>query len=172
MQYYVSYEDENISLEIIDDPDGHTRVRLPDGQELAVDFDLLQDPNFFSLLVNHESHEIYVETGESRGDYAVTLDGQRYSVRVETERQHRLAALAPRTNLHTGEITVKAPMPGLVSIVAVTPGQEVEQGQRLVVLEAMKMENELKAPRSGTVKAVNVQPGQTVEQNRALVVLE
>ena len=102
----------------------------------------------------------------------MTLDGRVYTIGVETERQHRLNSLAPRQNLHTGEVQVKAPMPGLVSIVAVEVGQTVEQGQRIAILEAMKMENELRAPRAGTVKALNVQPGQTVEQNKVLAVIE
>ena len=172
MFYYVTTEEETLRIEVIDDPDGHTHVRLPDGREMKVDFKLLLGDDFFSMLIDNQSHEVYVEQGESRGDYRVALDDQMYDLKVETERQHRLAALAPRSNLQTGEFTVKAPMPGLVSIVSVEVGQTVEQGQRLVVLEAMKMENELRAPRAGTVKALNVQAGQTVEQNRALVVLE
>lgn len=172
MFYYITNEEETLKIEVIDDPDGHTRVRLPDGRELKVDFDLLLGSDYFSMLVDNQSHEVYIEEGDSRGEYQVGLDGQLYPFKVETERQHRLATLAPRQNLQTGEITVKAPMPGLVTIVAVEVGQEVAQNQRLVVLEAMKMENELRAPRAGKVKSLNVQAGQTVEQNRALVILE
>ncbi len=172
MFYYTTQGDESLRIEIVDDPAGRTHVTLPDGTELAVDFELVQGDDFFSLLVDSQSHEVYIEKAEKPGDFNITLDGQAYPVKVETERQHRLAALAPRANLQTGEFSVKAPMPGLVTIVSVEVGQVVEQGQRLVVLEAMKMENELRAPRGGTVKALNVQPGQTVEQNRALIVLE
>ncbi len=172
MFYYTSCDDEQLKIEVIDDPDGHTRVILPDGREMRVDLQAALGENFFSLLVDKESHEVYREKGEEAGDYNLTLDGQTYQVRVATERQHRFATLAPNAHAQSGEVTVKAPMPGLVSIVSVEIGQEVAQGQRLIVLEAMKMENELRAPKAGKIKAINVSAGQTVEQNRALVVLE
>ena len=67
---------------------------------------------------------------------------------------------------------LKAPMPGLVVKVLCEPGQQVEAGQALVVLQAMKMENELSLPRGGTVSQVSAEPGQTVEQGTVLVVVE
>jgi biotin carboxyl carrier protein len=63
-------------------------------------------------------------------------------------------------------------MPGLVVKVLCEPGQQVEAGQALVVLQAMKMENELSLARAGTVKEVPAQPGQTVDQGAILVVVE
>ncbi len=172
MFYYTEISDGTFKVEIYDDPTGATHIRMPDGRERLVDFDVALGEDLFSLLIDNQSHEVHLEPGETRGDYEVTLDGQIYQVKVQTERQHRLASLAPRQNLHTGEIQVKAPMPGLVTIIAVEIGQTVEQGQRIAVLEAMKMENELRAPKAGTIKAVNVQAGQTVEQNKVLVILE
>jgi len=68
--------------------------------------------------------------------------------------------------------TIRAPMPGLVVRVAVEPGQQVDAGAGLVVVEAMKMENELRAPGAGVVAAVHVAPGQVVERGAALVTLE
>jgi biotin carboxyl carrier protein len=172
MIYYITVEGETLKLEVVDDPEGHTFIRLPDGREITVDFDLLLGSDYFSLLADNESHEIYIAPGEVRTNYHVTVDGQIYEMKVETERQHRLSALVPRDNLHAGELPVKAPMPGLVTTIAVEVGQTVTQGQRLIVLEAMKMENELKAPKAGMVKVIYVEAGQTVEQNRPLLVLE
>jgi biotin carboxyl carrier protein len=172
MLYYSQINGDSLKVEIVTDPEGATHVKLPDGREMQVDFQPALGEDLFSVLVDSQSHQVHIEPGEYRGEYEVTLDGQVYLVNVETERQHRLNSLAPRTNLQTGEISVKAPMPGLVSIVAVEVGQVVEQGQRIVILEAMKMENELRAPKAGTIKAVNVQPGQTVEQNKVLAVIE
>lgn len=123
-------------------------------------------------MVEGKSHEVFFEKGEEPDQYQVGLAGSIHTVQIQTERQHRLSTLAPRTNLATGEVSVKAPMPGLVTIVRVQAGDTVNQGDRLVVLEAMKMENELRAPRAGIVKAVNISAGQTVEQNKVLVVLE
>ena len=172
MLYYTQSENSELKIEVLDEPDGTTRVRLPDGRELLVDFQSALGDDLFSLLIEGHSHNVHIERGEGANQYDITLDGQVYGVGVETARQHRLAALAPRTNAHTGLVQIKAPMPGLVTIVAVEVGQTVESGQRVAVLEAMKMENELRSPRSGTVKSVNVQPGQTVEQHRVLAVIE
>jgi biotin carboxyl carrier protein len=65
---------------------------------------------------------------------------------------------------------VKAPMPGMVLRVEVVPGQEVQEGDPLLVLEAMKMENNLKSPASGTIKSVHVEAGKAVEKGAVLVV--
>jgi biotin carboxyl carrier protein len=172
MLYYSQVNGDSLKVEITADPEGATHVKLPDGREMQVDFQPALGEDLFSVLVDNRSHQVHIEPGETRGEYEVTLDGQVYLVNVETERQHRLNSLAPRQNLQSGEMPLKAPMPGLVSIVAVEVGQTVEQGQRIVILEAMKMENELRAPKAGTVKAVNVQAGQTVEQNKVLAVIE
>ncbi len=171
MQYYTETAGSQVKIELVENAEGVTLVRLPDGRELPVDFLPALGEDLFSLLIDRQSHEAHIEPVDG-SSYEVTLDGQVYVVSVQTERQHRLAALVPHSSQTSGVVQVKAPMPGLVTIVAVEAGQTVEQGQRLAVLEAMKMENELRAPRSGTVKSVNVQPGQTVEQNKVLVVLE
>ena len=70
-----------------------------------------------------------------------------------------------------GEIAINAPMPGLIVSIPVEEGQAVKSGQTVVVLESMKMENELKAPRDGTVSSLKVAPRQAVEQNQVLLIL-
>jgi len=171
MIYYAKTANTELKLEVVTSAEGQTTLKLPDGQELKADFDPVLGQNFFSLLLDNQSHEVYVKRGEN-SEYIITLNGYIYTVEVESERQHRFASLTHSGRADTGEVNVKAPMPGLVTIVGVQPGDEVEQGQRLLVLEAMKMENELRAPRAGKVKAVNVQKGQTVEQNKVLLVIE
>ncbi|RIK39109.1 MAG: hypothetical protein DCC55_19095 [Chloroflexi bacterium] len=71
-----------------------------------------------------------------------------------------------------GELPIKAPISGLIVKVLVEPGDTVEDGQPLVILEAMKMENEIRSLRSGVVKSVTIAAGKRVEQNEVLVVLE
>lgn len=170
MIYYTKSDNENLKLEIKDDPDGRLLVRLPDGRELVADLVPVLGGDFYSLLIDNRSYEVHIE--QNPEGYSLTLDGSVYQVQVQTERAHRFAALTPHANNQTGEMVVKAPMPGLVSVVAVEVGQAVEQGQRLLILEAMKMENEIRAPRAGVVKTISIQSGQTVEQNRPLVVIE
>ena len=71
----------------------------------------------------------------------------------------------------SGDSAVKAPIPGLVIKVLVTQGDQVQVGQPLIILEAMKMENELRAPRDGVVATVKVKPGNSVNQGETLVTL-
>ena len=70
-----------------------------------------------------------------------------------------------------GELPIRAPMPGLIVDVRVEVGEIVDAGQTLIILESMKMENELKAPRAGMVHAINAHPGDNVEQNKTLVTI-
>ena len=88
---------------------------------------------------------------------------------VEDEREKALAGSVKAA--HTGEARVYAPMPGLVLGVPVEMGASVTLGQTVVVLEAMKMENDLAAPRAGTIKEIKVSKGQTVNQGDVLVVI-
>ena len=89
----------------------------------------------------------------------------RYDVQV---RDKEVGSVRPTS----GDGRVKAPIPGLVTRVHVEPGQLVEVGQPLLVLEAMKMENEIRAPRGGTVRQLSVKPGQTVTLNEPLIEIE
>ncbi|MCB0022198.1 MAG: acetyl-CoA carboxylase biotin carboxyl carrier protein subunit [Caldilinea sp.] len=75
-------------------------------------------------------------------------------------------------SLPAGELAVVAPIPGLVVKVLAAAGDAIEEGQPLVILEAMKMENEIRSMRPGVIKSVEVAPGQRVEQNAVLIVLE
>ena len=98
--------------------------------------------------------------------------GERCEVDVVDDRTRQIQALTAGRTPVAGGNTVKAPMPGLVIRIAVERGQRVEAGAGLVVVEAMKMENELRAPRPGVVTAVHVAIGQPVEKGTALVTVE
>lgn len=172
MFYYTEFEGNLLQVEIIQNPTGATYVRMPDGREMQVDYATVLGEELITLLVDNQSHEVHVEPINAEHQYEVSLDGQMYQVKVLNERQYRLATLAPRQNLQTGEAFIKAPMPGLVTTVNVEVGQEVEKGQCVIVLEAMKMQNELRAPHAGTIKVIHVHSGQTVEQNKVLAVIE
>ena len=124
--------------------------------------------NFYSLLVDQQSHEVFLEEREDA--YAVVLHGRLYEVAVESEQARRAQAVRP-AQVAGGRTVVKSPMPGLVVSLAVTEGQIVTEGQRLAVLEAMKMENEIRAPRAGTVQRVDVAVGDSVMQGQALLTL-
>jgi len=105
----------------------------------------------------------------------VVVDGWRFDVEVEPERRARLrerAARAGAATAHHGHFEVRAVIPGRIVSVAVNPGDEVSAGDRLAVVEAMKMQNEIRAPRAGRVSRVAVGAGQNVELRDVLVELE
>ena len=110
--------------------------------------------------------------GETRGRYTLWLDGFRYEVEALDERTHAIRELSSATAGPAGPAPLKAPMPGLVVRVNVAVGDTVAAGQGLVVIEAMKMENELRAQAAGRVKSVLVTPGTAVEKGTILIELE
>ena len=111
-------------------------------------------------------------TARQEEQLAVAFDGVSIDVTVDDERRTRLASFGGGAARHSGREVVKAPMPGLVVRVNVSVGQPVAAGESVVVLQAMKMENELGSPRDGTIAAVAVEPGQAVEQGQPPVELE
>lgn len=140
-----------------------------DGERFEVDLQHITDGTVYSMLIEGRSHEVYTTLEE--GAWRILLDGERYEVVVEDERTRRLKALqGPDTKL-VGDVQIKAPMPGLVVKVPVEAGQVVAANQPLIILEAMKMENELRAPRTGIVKEVRVTPHQPVELHQVLLIL-
>jgi biotin carboxyl carrier protein len=116
------------------------------------------------------SYQLYVQQVEY--GFRVGLGRNRFDLEVLTEREWRLQKVAPRQSAHTGALVVPAPMPGLVKAVHVAVGDPVASGQRLLVLEAMKMENDIVSPRDGTIAAINVQPGSVVEGGKPLISIE
>lgn len=164
MKYSTSVGDKTFIIDV--NREGQVTV---DGEIVPVDFLSLDQTNAFSLLLNNHSYEMLVS--EQDDDYHVLALGHLFTVHVEDERARRLAQASRGFVPGSGEIQVKAPMPGLVVSIPVADGQIVKRGDVLVVLESMKMENELKAPRDGTVSSVRVQPRQSVEQNQTLITI-
>ena len=105
-------------------------------------------------------------------DWVVTLRGRRIPVTVRSWRERILAEAETEAAAHSGPIAVKATLPGLIVAVAVSVGDEVAEGDALLTIEAMKMQNEVRAPRAGRIIEVSVQPGQTVPTGAPLLRLE
>lgn len=129
----------------------------------------------YSLLLAGTSYDIFARpiTKPDEKDsqtYEISVAGQRFEVKVEDERTKLLAGLV-KTGAGTAEAAVHAPMPGLVIGISVEQGATVSAGQTVVVLEAMKMENDLSSPIAGAVKEIRVSKGQTVDQGEVLVVV-
>ena len=122
----------------------------------------------WSLLIGDAS--TVADVTEEDGSYVVHVEGEAYTIRVEEESRFIIRTRGGAAG--AGGQVLKAPMPGRVVLVEVTVGQTVRPGDGLVILEAMKMENEFKAAVSGTVKEIRAQNGQTVNPGDVLVVIE
>lgn len=140
-------------------------VELEDSKH-SIDFVRLS-PFSYSVLEEGASH--YLIITEHGGRYKVVLDQQTYEIEIADERTLFLRELgmSPADADTRGEI--RAPIPGLITSVFVEPGRKIRKGDKVAILEAMKMENEILSLASGTVQSVAVSPGQSVEKDALLV---
>ena len=138
------------------------------GRQLDYEFIPLGN-NRYSLLMDNVSHHLHIV--EKDGRYHVHLDGAYFSIRVEDERMRALRELVAHSAATGGTQTVVAPIPGLISRILVTPGQKIAAGEPLIILEAMKMENEIRAENSGIIKEILVDTGRPVEKDLPLLVI-
>lgn len=162
MKYIATVADQAFEIEI----NAEDRITV-NGQPLSIDFRSVSGQPVYSLLLNGRSYEACVQPTDA--GLEVLLHGHLHVVQVEDERQHRLRHAPAGQTLRSGEIILRSPMPGLIVAVAVVDGQTVAQGQDLVVLESMKMQNALKAPRDGVVGHVRVRVGDRIEQDQVLL---
>jgi acetyl/propionyl-CoA carboxylase alpha subunit len=162
MKYVSTINETEYLIEIVDE---HNII--VNGKPLKVDFNSVSGQPVYSLLVDGNSFEGFVYSGET--ELEVLLMGRQFPVIVEDEREKRLRAAAGGKVSDSGEYHMKAPMPGMVVSIPVEEGQKIEQGQVLVILESMKMQNELKSPRAGTVGRIRIKPGESVEQRQTLL---
>jgi biotin carboxyl carrier protein len=129
----------------------------------------------YSLILKGKTYEVFARritrADQKNGQtYEISIGGQRFEVKAEDERTKLLAGLIKGGD-HSGEATIHAPMPGLVVGVLMEAGAEVKMGQPVIVLEAMKMENDLASPINGKIKEILVNKGQTVDLGDVLVVI-
>jgi acetyl/propionyl-CoA carboxylase alpha subunit len=162
MKYVTTIDSREYIVDVIDDH----RVSV-DGVTYQVDFMPVGDQQVYSLVVDGHSIDAHVHPDED--SWQVLFHGERFTVLVEDEREKRLrAALAGRVAEHE-DFYLKAPMPGMVVAVPVHEGQVIEKDAVLVVLESMKMQNELRSPRDGKVTRLRVNVGDRVEQKETML---
>jgi biotin carboxyl carrier protein len=164
MKYSTTIGEKTYSIEI--NRDGEVTI---DGQPYPIDLRAI-DEFTYSLLLDNTSYEALVDM-DSDEEVNVLLRGRLYAAQVMDERATRLAKASGGVAASTGEITMKSPMPGLIVAIQINEGDAVKKGQTLIVLESMKMENELKAPRDGTIGSIKVKVRQSVDQHQALLVV-
>ena len=167
MAFVAKLGEQTYTVEIEETGKGLYRVSV-DGNEFFVDGKKTGRTNY-SLIVDNRSFEIEVDNAED--EYRVLVDGRNYHVNLVDERRVRVGGAQSDLQLE-GRQRVSVPMPGKVIEVLVSEGESVEKGQGLVIVEAMKMENEVRSPITGEVKEIKVKPGDAVEGGAVLLVIE
>lgn len=162
MKYVTTVDGKEFTVEIVDEKHIRINERL-----LDVDFESISGQPVYSLLMGGKSYEAYVSPDDEQ--WEVLLRGRLYQAEVQDEREKRLRSAGGASAAEGGEFQMKAPMPGLVVAIPVEDGQEIKKGQVLLILESMKMQNELKAPRDGIIQRIKVKAGETVEQKQTLL---
>lgn len=137
----------------------------------AFDWDLLEyEPGKFHILKEGRGYRVMVVSADYEGkSFVFRINGRDYEVSVKDRFDLLLEKLGMDQMAGSGVDDIKAPMPGLVLQVNVEPGQEVQKGDQILILEAMKMENVIKSPGDGVVKAVKVKEGDAVEKGSVMV---
>jgi len=165
VKYIVQVNDERVEVTL-----GADGV-VVDGEPLRAHLAEIDGTPVRQVAIGSEVHRVVVRRHSGRGRYTLWLDGYRYETEALDERTRAIRDLSAASSAAAGPAPLVAPMPGLVIRVNVQVGDAVHAGQGLVVMEAMKMENELRAPASGIVKSVAVAPGTAVEKGALLVQL-
>jgi len=172
MRYLARIGKEEFSLEVVRRGSGRYAVRL-NGEEREVETRSTAGAVALSVDGRLWDASISRETGAAvrNGDrsYGVTIDGRHYPVRILDPLRQAAASAGPQ---QSGRAEIRSTMPGRITAVLVKKGQSVAAGQGLVVVEAMKMENEITSPKDGIVGAIAVGAGDAVEAGAVLLSVE
>lgn len=165
MRYHVVVEGEEFVVEV------EGRQVQVDGDPVEAELASVAGSGSRSLLLEGASRS-WTAQGNGGGRWSLHSGGRTLEAEVADERTHAIRSMARASAAAAGPKPVRAPMPGLIVKVEVAVGDTVGKGHGLVVMEAMKMENELTAESAGRVRKILVAPGDTVEKDQVLVELE
>ena len=166
MSYLVTIQGTTYTISLDDQED--QVVLHVDGRPLEIDMVSIHGDHSYSLLIGGRS---YTAVAANQGEHReVKVNGVSSAVAVEDEQLARLRGQVKSRRRAGGE-QIKAPMPGRIVSISAAVGDSVETGQGVVVIEAMKMENELRAHSGGTVREIRVGEGDTVDKNAVLVII-
>lgn len=141
-------------------------------QVLAADAVSLDQQNFHVLHNKTSYHAEVVSTDFLNKTYKVVVNNNEYEVSIANHLDQLIKEMGFEVGKTKVVNAIKAPMPGLILEINVAVGQEVQEGQNLLILEAMKMENSFDSPRSGIIKAIAVEKGQAVDKGQLLIEFE
>ena len=167
MRYVVELNGRRKTVSI--EPEG---VRYEDDAPIRAELSDIEGSPVRMVNLGTHVYRVVAEKRQGRGKYTLWVDGYRFETEALDERTRSIRDLSAAAAGPTGPAPIIAPMPGLIVRVNVRVGDRVEAGHGIVVMEAMKMENELRATAAGTVRSVEVSPGTAVEKGALLVALE
>ena len=167
MKYIVQVNDHRKTVSI--EPEG---VRYEDKAAVRAELSDIEGSPVRMVKLGTHVYRVVAEKRQGKGRYTLWVDGYRFETEALDERTRSIRDLSAAIAGPVGPAPIVAPMPGLIVRVNVSVGDRIEAGQGLVVMEAMKMENELRATAPGTVRSVNVTPGTAVEKGALLVELD
>ena len=164
MKYIATINQTDFEVELLEDGEV-----LVNGRPCQVDLQRVDNGTAFSLILDGKSYAAFVL--EENGTMQVFIHGVRYTAEVLDEHEKLLREVSASAAGLDDVYELTAPMPGLVVVVPVEVGQVVAQGDVLVILESMKMQNELRAPQPGVVTEVRAKQGDSLEKRDVIVVL-
>ena len=162
MKYFVTVGGRERTIEVDGD------CTTVDGQAVSASLRHLAGTPLWQLTIDGHASDVVLQP-LGRGRWSVAAEGDQIEAEVVDERTRHIRSLTAGAERASGGEVIRAPMPGLVIRILVATGDSVQAGSGLLVLEAMKMENELRAPAPGVVRTVRVEPGQAVEKGQVLV---
>jgi len=163
-KYFVRLKEKKLEVEL------NGRKGKVEGKEFVYNLKKVNG-NLYFFKFNNSVFEIPV-VELSKNEFCISIEGLKYEAEARTELEEKSRILLSRSNVQTKGFQVKSPMPGLILKVNKKEGEKVNKGDSLLVLEAMKMENEIKAPTDGTITKVFVENGMKVEKSQPLVTIE
>ena len=165
MRYFVSIGDRTVEVDL-----SHA-VPTVDGEPMKVDIVAVPGSSVHSLVVDGRSVGLVGQRGDRSGRWQIAIAGETLQADVVDERTRAIREMTGVGD-ETADKAVNAPMPGMIVRVEVGVGDKVQAGQGVVIMEAMKMENELRAPADGVVARIAVKAGDAVEKGTLLLALE
>jgi biotin carboxyl carrier protein len=167
MIYYASINGSDNRIKIEKKNDSY--VIEIDDRPYIVDRRHIENSNALSLIVDNKCYEASVTRSDTK--LVVSISGEESEVTLKDEFEHRSPS-GPTPHIGLASEEIRAPMPGVVVCVEVEEGQQVSAGTAAVIVEAMKMQNEISAETGGTVKKVLVRKGDVVDSRQVLVVID
>lgn len=156
------------------------KINVNDTYDFAIEAQQVIDLNcieieqdMYHIISDDKAYKTKIISSDfQRKNYTICIDGNSYNVSIKDELDGLINEMGLSINDKQKDTNITAPMPGLILEISVTSGQEVKEGDALLVLEAMKMENVILAPNDGIIKSVNVKKGDAVDKKQLLIEMD